>query len=115
MTTGYSSEAYTLNHWNKTNLCDNSCPDALPQANNLGAKPTHQCKPTATSPGDKASRTSAGDKCNTNTQRWSKATPSPIPQKQQQVVTNNTAKCAQSDMGMFWLHNPQIRVSEIFL
>jgi hypothetical protein len=30
------------------------------------------------------------------------------------VVTKNNVKPAQSDMGMFWLHNPKIRMSEIF-
>jgi hypothetical protein len=29
-------------------------------------------------------------------------------------VTNNTAKCAQLDMEMFWLSNPKLKMTKIF-
>jgi hypothetical protein len=34
--------------------------------------------------------------------------------KQRQVVANDTAKRAQSDMGMFWLSNPKLKMTKIF-
>jgi hypothetical protein len=44
------------------------------------------------------------------------AKPSPVQRqkKQRLVVTKDTVTHAQSDMGMFWLHNPNIRMSKIF-
>jgi hypothetical protein len=41
--------------------------------------------------------------------------PSNARKKQCRVVTNNTVKCAQSDMGVFWLSNPKMKMNEIFL
>jgi hypothetical protein len=103
-----SIEAYTLNPWNKTNSCNNTCPDAPHQPNNPGSKPV-------TSNGDKAPCTSAGDKHNTTTPE-SRSMPSLVQRQKNQcrVVTNNTVKCAKLDMGMFWLSNPKMKMNEIF-
>jgi hypothetical protein len=101
-------EAYTLNQGNKMNSCNNTCPDAPHQPNNSGSKPI-------TPNGDKAPCTSAGDKRNTMTSK-SGSKPSPVQRQKKQhlVVTNNTVKCAPSDMGMFWLSNPKMKMNEIF-
>ncbi len=100
VTMASSIEAYTLNTWNKTNSCNNNCPDAPHQPNNPDSNPI-------TSNGNKAPRTSAGDKHNTMTPK-SRAKSSPVQHQKKQcwVVTNNTVKHAQLDMGMFWLCNP---------
>jgi hypothetical protein len=110
-----SIKAYTLHPLNKTNFCNNSSPAAFPLAINLGNNLNHQCKPTNTSPSDKVSHTSAGDKRKTTTSEGG-AEPSPAQyqKKQPQTVTNNTKKPAQFDMSMFWLCHSKIRMSEIF-
>ncbi len=103
VTMASSIEAYTLNPWNKINSCNNTCPDAPHQSNNPGSKPV-------TSNGNKAPCTSAGDKHNTRTPE-SGSKPSPVQRQKKQcwVVTNDTVKRAQSDMGMFWLSNPKCK------
>jgi hypothetical protein len=108
ITMASSIEAYTLNPWNKRISCDYAPPDAPHQSNIPGPKPV----PTNC---NKASCTSVGDKHNTTTPE-SGAKPSPVQRqkKQCQVVTNNTVKHAQLDMGMFWLTNPQMKMNKIF-
>ncbi len=96
-------EDFTLNPWNKTNSCDNTCPDAPHQSNIPGPKPVP-------SNSNKVACTSAGDKRNTTTPKsGSKPSPVQCQIKQCQVVTNNTVKCAQLDMGMFWLTNLKMK------
>jgi hypothetical protein len=93
------SDAYNLNPWIKTNSCNNTCPDAPHQPNNPGPKPV-------TSNGNKAPCTSTGDRHNTTTpERGLKPSLVQCQKMQHRVVTNNTVKCAQWDMGMVWLHN----------
>jgi hypothetical protein len=96
-----SIETYTLNPWNKTNSCDNAHPAAPHQPNIPGPKPV-------TSNGKKVPCTSAGDKPNTTTSEIrSKPSPVQCQKKQRQVVTNDTVRCAQLDMGMSWPTNPK--------
>ena len=103
-----SIEAYTLNPWNKTNSCNNTCPDAPHQPNNPGSKPV-------TSNGDKAPCTSVGDKRNTMmTKSGIKPSLVHCQKKQCQAVTNDTVKRAHLNMGMFWLQNPKMKMNKIF-
>jgi hypothetical protein len=46
----------------------------------------------------------------------SMAKPSPVQRQKKQcrVLTNNTVQRAQSDMGMFWLSYPKMKMKEIF-
>jgi hypothetical protein len=60
VTKASSIEAYTLNPWNKTNSCDNACPDAPHQSSIPGPKPV----PTN---GNKVPCTSTGGNRNTTT------------------------------------------------
>jgi hypothetical protein len=108
VTMASSIEAYTLNPWNKTNSCGNTCPDAPHQFNIPGPKPV----PTN---GNKVPCTSVGDKCNTTTPE-SRLKPSLVQhqKKECRVITNKTVKCAQSDMRMFWLTNPTMKMNKIF-
>jgi hypothetical protein len=95
-----SIEAYTLNPWNKTNSCNNAHPDAPHQS------PTN---------GNKVPRTSTWDKRNTTTpENGSKPSPVQRKKKQRRVVINDTVKCAQSNMGIFWLTNLKMKMYEIF-
>jgi hypothetical protein len=105
VTMASSIEAYTLSPWNKTKSCNNTCPYAPHQPNNPCSKPV-------TSNGNKALCTSAGDRHNTTTP-MSRTKPSPVQhlKKQRWVVTNNTVKRAQLDMGMFWLSNPKMKMN----
>ncbi len=90
-------------HCNKTHSCNG--PN---QPNNPGSKPV-------TSNGDKAPCTSAGDKHNTTTpESGSKPSPVQRQKKQCRVVTNNTVKHAQLNMGMFWLYNLKMKMNMIF-
>ncbi len=108
VTMASSIEAYTSNLWNKTNSCNNTPPDALHQPNNPGSKPV-------TFNGDKAPCTSAGDKRNTMTpESMSKPFPVQRQKKQCWIVTNNSVKHAQLNMGMFWLSNPKMKIKKIF-
>ncbi len=49
-----------------------------------------------------------------NTQEQVEAISDPTPKKQRRVVTNNNVKHVQLDMGMFWLHNPTMKMNKIF-
>jgi hypothetical protein len=115
VTTASSIETYILNHWNKTNSCNKFCLNALSQVNNLGSKTNHQHKSTHTSHANTMYCTFARGKRNTRTNK-SGAKPSLTQRQKKQLraVTNDTVKRSQSDMGMFWLYNPKIRMSEIF-
>jgi hypothetical protein len=73
VTMALSIEAYTLNPWNKTNSCNNACPDAPHQFNISGPKPV----PTN---GDKVPHNFVGDKHNTTTPE-NRSKPSPVQQK----------------------------------
>jgi hypothetical protein len=108
VTMASSIEAYTLNPWNKTNSCDKACPGAPYQPSIPGPKPV-------TSNDDKVPCTSAGDKHNTPTPK-SGLKPSPIQRQKKQcwIVNNDTVKRAQSDIGMFWLSNPKMKMNKIF-
>jgi hypothetical protein len=103
-----SIEAYTLNLWNKTNSCDNACSDAPHQSNIPGPKPV-------TTNGNKVPCTSVRDKHNITTPE-NRSKPSLVlnQKKQRLVVTNDTVQRAQSDMGMFWLTNPKMKMNKIF-
>ncbi len=108
VTMASSIEAYILSPWNKTNSCDNTRPNASHQPNIPGPK-------TVTSNGNKVPCTSAGDKRNTTTPKnGSKPSPVQCQKKQCRVVTDDTVKRAQLDMGMFWLSNPKLKMSKIF-
>jgi hypothetical protein len=108
ITMASSIEVYNLNPWNKTNYCNNAHPDAPHQ-------PNIPCPKPVTSNGNKVPCTSAGNKRNTMTPE-SGSKPSLVQcQKQQcRVITNNTVKHAQLDMGMFWLSNPKMKMNKIF-
>jgi hypothetical protein len=108
VTMASSIVAYTLNPWNKMSSCNNACPDAPHQPNIPGHKPV-------ISNGDKVPCTSVGDKRNTTTpESGLKPSLVQLKKKQRWVVTNDTVKCAQSDMGMFWLTNPKMKMNKIF-
>jgi hypothetical protein len=103
-----SIEAYTLNPWNKTNSCNNTCPDAPHQSNIPGPKPVP-------ANGNKVPHTSMGDNSNITTpENRSKPSLDQHQKKQYRVITNDTVKRAQLDMGMFWLTNPKMKMNEIF-
>ncbi len=72
----FSIEAYTFNHWNKANSCNNAHPDAPHQSNIPGPKPIP-------SNGNKVPCTSVGDKRNTTTPE-SKPKPSPFKHQKKQ-------------------------------
>jgi hypothetical protein len=63
----------------------------------------------------KEPHTSAGDKCNTMTPK-SGSKPSPVQhqKKKRRVLTNDTVKRSQLDMGMFWLSNLKMKMNKIF-
>jgi hypothetical protein len=109
VTMASSIEACTLNPWNKMNSCNNACPDAPHQPNIPGPK-------SVTSNGDKIPCcTSVGDKRNTTTPKsGSKPSPVQCQKKQCQVVTTDIVKCAQSDVGIFWLSKPKMKMIGIF-
>ncbi len=108
VTMASSSKAYTLNPWNKTNSCNIAYPYAPHQPNIPGPKPV-------TSNGNKVPHTSVGDKSNTTTPK-SGSKPSLVQRQKKQcrLVTNNTVKRAQLDMGMLWLSNPKMKMNKIF-
>ena len=106
-----SIEAYTLSPWNKTNICHNSANTASP----CDDKRTGQDDYSHEARGDTASHTNAGDKRNPTTPKG-KAKPSQThcQKKQHCTVANDNQKHQNTDMGMFWLHSPRIRITDIF-
>jgi hypothetical protein len=81
----------------------------------MGSKTNNQCKQTNNSHAATLSCTFAVDKHNTTTPKGG-AKPSPIQHQKKHclAVINNTVKCPQSDMVMFWLYNPKINMSNFF-
>ena len=106
-----SIEAYTLSPLNKTNICHNL-------ANNASSgddKRTGQDNYARGAFSDAASCTNTGDKGNLTTPKG-KAKPSQTQHQKNQhrTVANDTSKRQNTDMKMFWLHNPRIRITDVF-
>ena len=103
---------YTLSPWNKTNICHSLANDASSCDNKHTGQDDYSCG----AHNDTASRTNAGDKHNSSTTPEGKAKPfqTQCQKKQRCRVANDTPKHQNTDMGMFWLHNPRIKITDVF-
>ena len=106
-----SIKAYTQSSWNKTNICHNSATNALSRDDRRTVQDDNQRGART----DVTSRTNVGDKQNPATPKGD-AKPSQVrrQKKERSAVTNDTPKHQNIDMGMVWLHNPKMRISDIF-
>ncbi len=103
---------YTLSPWSKINICHSLANDASSCDNKHTGQDDYSCG----AHNDTASRTNAGDKHNSSTTPEGKAKPfqTQCQKKQRCRVANDTPKHQNTDMGMFWLHNPRIKITDVF-